>query len=34
VENRTKVLGLDKVDWVFAFIAAAYNLVGLPTMSP
>jgi hypothetical protein len=28
--RRTKLRGLDKVDWAFAFVAAAYNLVRLP----
>jgi transposase len=35
--RKTKLRGLDKVDWAFAFTAAAYNLVRLPkllTVSP
>lgn len=30
--RKTKLRGLDKVDWAFAFTAAAYNLVRLPTL--
>lgn len=30
--RKTKLRGLDKVDWVFAFTAAAYNLVRLPKL--
>lgn len=35
--RKTRLRGLDKVDWAFAFAAAAYNLVRLPrllAMSP
>ena len=30
--RKTKLCGLDKVDWAFAFSAAAYNLVRLPKL--
>jgi IS5 family transposase len=30
--RKTKLRGLDKVDWAFAFTAAAYNLVRLPKL--
>lgn len=30
--RKTKLRGLDKVDWAFAFAAAAYNLVRLPKL--
>ena len=30
--RETKLRGLDKVDWAFAFTAAAYNLVRLPKL--
>ena len=30
--RKTKLRGLDKVDWAFAFSAAAYNLVRLPKL--
>jgi transposase len=30
--RKTKLRGLDKVDWAFAFTAAAYNLVRLPRL--
>ena len=30
--RRTKLRGLDKVDWAFSFTAAAYNLVRLPKL--
>jgi IS5 family transposase len=30
--RKTKLRGLSKVDWAFAFIAAAYNLVRLPKL--
>jgi transposase len=30
--RQTKLRGLDKVDWAFAFTAAAYNLVRLPKL--
>ena len=30
--RRTRLRGLDKVDWAFAFTAAAYNLVRLPKL--
>ena len=29
---KTKLCGLPKVDWAFAFIAAAYNLVRVPKL--
>ena len=30
--RKTKLRSLDKVDWAFAFAAAAYNLVRLPKL--
>ena len=30
--RRTKLRGLDKVDWSFTFAAAAYNLIRLPRL--
>lgn len=30
--RKTKLRGLDRVDWAFAFTAAAYNLVRLPKL--
>jgi hypothetical protein len=30
--RKTKLRGLDKVDWAFTFAAAAYNLVRLPRL--
>ena len=30
--RKTKLRGLDKVDWAFAFTAVAYNLVRLPKL--
>ena len=30
--RRTKLRGLDKVDWSFTFTAAAYNLIRLPKL--
>lgn len=30
--RKTKLRGLDKVDWAFSFAAAAYNLVRLPKL--
>lgn len=30
--RKTKLCGLPKVDWAFAFIAAAYNLVRIPKL--
>ncbi|WP_316980469.1 IS5 family transposase [Shumkonia mesophila] len=30
--RKTKLRGLDKVDWAFAFTAAAYNLMRLPKL--
>jgi IS5 family transposase len=30
--RKTKLRGLSKVDWVFSFVAAAYNLVRAPKL--
>ena len=30
--RKTKLRGLPKVDWVFSFVAAAYNLVRAPKL--
>ena len=30
--RKTKLRGLPKVDWAFAFVAAAYNLVQAPKL--
>ena len=30
--RKTKLCGLEKVDWAFTFTAAAYNLVWLPKL--
>ncbi len=30
--GRTKLRGLEKVDWAFTFAAAAYNLIRLPRL--
>ena len=30
--RKAKLRGLPKVDWVFTFAAAAYNLIGVPKL--
>lgn len=30
--GRTKLRGLQKVDWAFTFVAAAYDLIRLPRL--
>jgi hypothetical protein len=32
LRRKTKLRGVDKVDWSFPFAAAAYNLVSLPKL--